>query len=301
MVSLRFALWPTVGTWPVFACEAAHLHGVTCLTLRNERFACAGLGHVRKTCKPSRHARRLDFVDAVTLGAPKPVVLVVDDEPIVAEVVGRYLRRDGFAVVTAGDGPAGLAAAMDAGQPPNIIVLDIMLPGMDGLEVCRRLRQQRVTVPIILLTARGDEADRVGGLGIGADDYVVKPFSPAEVVARVKAQLRRVRIDTEPPSDGRLRGGDVELDAINRGLKVRGEAVILTAKEFDLLHYLVAHPGEVFSRDDLLDAVWDKNFVGGPATVTVHIRRLREKIERDPSRPTHLKVVWGTGYKFDPA
>ena len=236
----------------------------------------------------------------MTLGAPKPVVLVVDDEPIVAEVVGRYLRRDGFAVVSASDGPAGLAAALDPGQPPNIIVLDIMLPGMDGLEVCRRLRQQRVTVPIILLTARGDEADRIGGLGIGADDYVVKPFSPAEVVARVKAQLRRVRLDTEPPADGRLRGGDVELDAVQRALRVRGEPVVLTAKEFDLLHYLVAHPGEVFSRDELLDAVWDKNFVGGPATVTVHIRRLREKIERDPSRPSHLKVVWGTGYKFDP-
>jgi DNA-binding response OmpR family regulator len=176
-----------------------------------------------------------------------------------------------------------------------------MLPGMDGLEVCRRLRQSHLNVPIILLTARGQEVDRVGGLGIGADDYVVKPFSPAEVVARVKAQLRRVQFDTQPLADGRLRGGDVELDSVERVLKVRGEPVTLTAKEFDLLHYLMAHPGEVFSRDDLLDAVWDKAFFGGPATVTVHVRRLREKIERDPSRPTHIKVVWGTGYKFDPA
>ena len=237
----------------------------------------------------------------MTLGAPKPVVLVVDDEPIVAEVVGRYLRRDGFAVVAAHDGPTGLAAALDQANAPQVIVLDIMLPGIDGLEVCRRVRQAHVTAPIILLTARGEEADRIAGLGIGADDYVVKPFSPAEVVARVKAQLRRVRLDTTPPQDGRLRGGEVELDPIDRDLRVRGQSVTLTAKEFDLLHYLMAHSGEVFSRDDLLDAVWDKEFSGGPATVTVHIRRLREKIERDPSRPSHLKVVWGTGYKFEPS
>ncbi|HLZ29698.1 MAG TPA: response regulator transcription factor [Chloroflexota bacterium] len=238
----------------------------------------------------------------MTLGAPKSHVLVVDDEPIVVEVVGRYLRRDGFAVTTASTGPEGLSAGLDTQKPPHVIVLDVMLPGMDGLEVCRRLRQEHgVTVPIILLTARAEEADRISGLGIGADDYVVKPFSPGELVARVKAQLRRVRLDTQPPTDGRLRGGEVELDATNRALRVRGEAATLTAKEFDLLHYLMAHAGEVFSRDELLDAVWDRNFVGGPATVTVHIRRLREKIERDPSRPSHLKVVWGTGYKFDPS
>jgi DNA-binding response OmpR family regulator len=237
----------------------------------------------------------------VTLGAPKPLVLVVDDEPIVVEVVGHYLRRDGFAVLTAGDGRSGLAAAMDRDHTPQAIVLDVMLPSIDGLEVCRRLRQAHVTAPIILLTARGDEGDRITGLGIGADDYVVKPFSPAEVVARVKAQLRRVRLDTAPPEDDHLRGGDVELDPLNRAIRVRGQAVALTAKEFDLLQYLMAHAGEVFRRDDLLDAVWDPAFAGGPATVTVHIRRLREKIERDPSRPTHLKVVWGTGYKFEPA
>jgi len=178
-------------------------------------------------------------------------------------------------------------------------VLDVMLPIVDGLEVCKRLREARVAVPIILLTARREEADRIGGLGIGADDYVVKPFSPGELVARVKAQLRRVRLDTQTPEDGHLRGGEVELDPVNRTVKVRGQPASLTAKEFDLLNYLMRHQGEVFSRDDLLDAVWDESFVGGPATVTVHIRRLREKIERDPSRPSHLKVVWGTGYKFD--
>jgi DNA-binding response OmpR family regulator len=230
----------------------------------------------------------------------KPNVLVVDDEPIVVEVVGRYLRREGFAVTTASTGDEALAAATDSANPPDAIVLDIMLPGIDGLTLCRTLRQdRRVSAPIILLTARSEEADRIGGLGIGADDYVVKPFSPGELVARVKAHLRRVQLDTEKPVDDLLRGGDLELDPVARTLSVRDESVTLTAKEFDLLEYLMRHPAEVFSRDELLDAVWDPGYVGGPATVTVHIRRLREKIERDPSRPTHLKVVWGTGYKFD--
>jgi two-component system response regulator ResD len=235
----------------------------------------------------------------MSLGPPKPTILVVDDEPMVVEVVGRYLRRDGFSVATASTGPDGVRAGLSTDPAPQVIVLDVMLPGFDGLEVCRRLRQERVTVPIILLTARGEEADRIGGLGIGADDYVVKPFSPGELVARVKAQLRRVRLDTEPPHDEHLRGGEIDLDPLNRTVRVRGEVTALTAKEFDLLLYLMRHPGQVFSRDDLLDAVWDQSFVGGPATVTVHIRRLREKIERDPSRPSHLKVVWGTGYKFE--
>ena len=234
-------------------------------------------------------------------GESRPLVLIVDDEPIVIDVVGRYLRRDGFAVTSASTGPDGLAAALDHSRAPHAIILDLKLPGIDGLEVCRRLREAHVSAPIILLTARRDEPDRIGGLNTGADDYVVKPFSPAELVARVRAQLRRVRLDTVPPRDGRLRGGAVELDPVDRLVRVEGQPVALTAKEFDLLHFLMAHPGQVFSRDELLDGVWDADFTGGPATVTVHIRRLREKIEREPSRPTHLKVVWGTGYKFDPS
>src|SRR5437879_9187499 len=197
----------------------------------------------------------------MSLGLPKPNVLVVDDEPMVVEVVGRYLRRDGFAVFTASTGDEGLKAALDAEHPPHVIVLDVMLPGMDGLEVCKRLRQEHVTVPIILLTAKGEEADRIGGLGIGADDYVVKPFSPGELVARVKAQLRRVRLDTQPREARRLlTGGDVVLDPSARTVQVRGRSVGLTSKELDLLHYLMAHPGQVFSRDELLDAVWDPTF-----------------------------------------
>src|SRR5262249_12672870 len=176
--------------------------------------------------------------------------------------VGRYLRREGFHVVTAATGHEAWDAAIDPAQPPDLIVLDVMLPGQDGLEVCRRLRSERgATVPIILLTARADEADRISGLGIGAADYVVKPFSPGELAARVKAQLRRVDMDTRPPEpDHRLRGGEVVLDPRARSVEVRGSTVALTAKEFDLLHFLMAHPGEVFDRDALLDAVWDRDF-----------------------------------------
>ena len=236
--------------------------------------------------------------------ARRETILVVDDEPIVVEVVQRYLGREGFRVVTAATSDAAWLAATSTERPPALIVLDVMLPGIDGVELCRRLRRDRgATVPIILLTARGEEADRIGGLSAGADDYVVKPFSPAELVARVKAQLRRVELDTRPPAtpvDGRLRGGDVVLDPLERSCDVRQTPVALTPKEFDLLHHLMAAPGQVFSRDQLLDAVWDTGFFGFPGTVTVHIRRLREKIERDPERPSHIKTVWGLGYKFDP-
>jgi DNA-binding response OmpR family regulator len=238
------------------------------------------------------------------LGEPKPVVLVADDEPIVVEVVERYLRRDGFRVVTAATAQEAWDAALSGDLPPNLIVLDVMLPGGDGMDICRRLRTEHaVSVPILLLTARGEEADRIAGLNVGADDYIVKPFSPAELVARVRAHLRRVQLDSQPPptEDGILGGGDIRLDPHNRTVDVLDVPVSLTAKEFDLLHYLMAHPRKTFSRDDLLDAVWDRDYFGDASTVTVHIRRLREKIERDPGRPTHVKVVWGAGYKFDPS
>jgi two-component system response regulator ResD len=245
----------------------------------------------------------LDRSAAARLAEPKPIVLVADDEPIVVEVVERYLRRDGFRVVTAATAPEAWQAALNPATPPSLIVLDLMLPGGDGLDICRRLRAEHgVRVPIVLLTARSEERDRIAGLSLGADDYVVKPFSPGELVARVRAQLRRVQLDTEPPAqNGVLRGGEIELDPHQRTVLAAGSAISLTPKEFDLLHFLMAHPGQAFSRDDLLDAVWDRDYFGGPSTVTVHIRRLREKIERDPARPTHVKVVWGVGYKFDPS
>jgi DNA-binding response OmpR family regulator len=241
---------------------------------------------------------------AARLGEPKPIVLVADDEPIVVEVVERYLRRDGFRVISAATAHEAWAAALNTEAPPNLIVLDVMLPGGDGMDICRRLRAEHgLSVPILLLTARGEESDRIAGLNVGADDYVVKPFSPAELVARVRAHLRRVELDSQPqPSEeGILSGGEIRLDPQNRTVEVMDIPVGLTAKEFDLLHFLMAHPRQTFSRDELLDAVWDRDYFGDPSTVTVHIRRLREKIERDPARPTHVKVVWGVGYKFDPS
>lgn len=241
--------------------------------------------------------------------AQRQTVLVVDDEPIVVEVVARYLVREGFHVVTAATGDAALELARVS--RPSLIVLDVMLPGLSGVDVCRRLREGprptvpasgALTVPIILLTARGEEADRITGLRSGADDYVVKPFSPAELVERVKAQLRRVHLDTAPsePGDGQLRSAEVVLDPIQRVCLVRQQLVALSPKEFDLLHFLMAHPGQSFSRDELLDAVWDHTYFGYSSTVTVHIRRVREKIEQDPDRPALIKTVWGVGYKFDP-
>ncbi len=234
---------------------------------------------------------------------PIRTILVVDDEPMVVEVVARYLRRDGFAVITAATGDEALAVACAPDRTPDLIILDVMLPGVRGDEVCQQLRERHgARMPIILLTARGEERDRIKGLGIGADDYVVKPFSPGELVARVKAQLRRLAMDTtQPARPGTLQGGDIVLDPMDRTCFVRGKPVGLTPKEFDLLHHLMEHRGEVISRDELLDRIWDEQFFGYPGTVTVHVRRLREKIERDPELPAHIKTVWGVGYKFEPS
>jgi DNA-binding response OmpR family regulator len=222
-------------------------------------------------------------------------VLVVDDEPSIVEVVSLYLRREGFRVLTAGDGDAAVALARR--ENPDLIVLDIMLPKKTGLEVTRLLRLER-QVPIILLTARGDEADRIVGLELGADDYVVKPFSPREVVARVKAVLRRTVREqpNEPVKVVAYR--DLVIVPAERSVSIGGRNVDLTATEFDLLHFLASHPRQVFTRDQLLDRVWGTEYVADESTVTVHVRRLREKIERDPSQPELVLTVWGVGYKF---
>jgi DNA-binding response OmpR family regulator len=225
--------------------------------------------------------------------APR-TILVVDDEPTIANVVASYLRRAGYEAVTAADGPAAVAAAER--HSPDLVVLDVMLPGFDGLQAMARLRQRR-GVPVILLTARGEEADRVVGLRLGADDYVVKPFSPAELVARVDAVLRRA--DALPAAaDGTIRFGTVELDPRARTVTVRGDPVELTAKEFDLLHHLARHLGEVQPRERLMQEVWRYPFASDTATVTVHVRRLRQKIEEDPLAPRHLLTVWGVGYRL---
>jgi DNA-binding response OmpR family regulator len=224
-------------------------------------------------------------------------ILVVDDENIVREVVERYLAREGFQVSVAADGEAALRLARS--EHPDLVVLDLMLPRVDGLEVCRRLRAEG-NVPIIMLTAKGEETDRVVGLTLGADDYMVKPFSPRELVARVQAVLRRAQ---GPPSAGQGRGAilwpDFSLDLGTRAVEVRGRPVDLTPKEFDLLAFLASNPNQVFSREQLLEQVWDYKYAGDTSTVTVHMRRLREKVEENPVRPRYLKTVWGVGYKFE--
>jgi DNA-binding response OmpR family regulator len=220
-------------------------------------------------------------------------VLVVDDEPIVREVVARYLRRDGFRTLEAGDGLE--ARELVERDEPSLVVLDVMLPGMDGLALCRWIRA-RSDLPVILLTARGEEADRIVGLELGADDYITKPFSPRELAARVRTVLRRAQPTT--PRDERLEFDGLVLDAAARDVRRNGELLRLTAKEFDLLWFLASHPRRVFSRDQLMIRVWGYETALDTGTVTVHMRRLREKIEDDPSRPRLLETVWGVGYRF---
>ena len=222
-------------------------------------------------------------------------ILVVDDEPTITEVVARYLERAGYSTHVAADGPDALRIAGET--RPDLVVLDLMLPGMDGLEVMRRLRE-RERPSVILLTAKGEHSDRIIGLRLGADDYVVKPFSPAELVARVDAVLRRVEHSTKIEEP--IAFGELELDPVARRVTVRGEEAQLTVREYELLLHLMRHPGQVFSRDQLMDAVWQYSFYTDTSTVTVHVRRLRAKIEEDPSNPRWLQTVWGVGYRFQP-
>jgi DNA-binding response OmpR family regulator len=228
--------------------------------------------------------------------APERSILVVDDEPTIGDVVCRYLERSGFQTRIAYDGPQALA--MSAERSPDLVVLDIMLPGCDGLEVMRRLHEDEDGAPaVILLTALGQESDRIIGLGRGADDYVVKPFSPAELVARVEAVLRR----GAPLRDGELiEASNLRIDPAGRTVHVGGNEAGLTQREFDLLLFLARHPGRVFSRDRLMECVWELGSYSDASTVTVHIRRLRAKIESEASNPRHIQTVWGVGYRFSP-
>jgi two-component system, OmpR family, response regulator ResD len=228
-------------------------------------------------------------------GEHRGSVLVVDDEPTIGEVVCRYLQRAGYETHVALDGIEAVEAA--AARDPDLIVLDLMLPGVDGLEAMRRIRanggRRRA---IILLTARGEESDRVIGLRLGADDYIVKPFSPAELVARVDAVLRRV--DTVPAQEPALRFDGLLVDPGGRRVQVDGEDVVLTQREFELLLFLARHPGQAFTRNQLMDHVWGYSFYTDTSTVTVHIRRLRAKLEETPERPRWIETVWGVGYRF---
>jgi DNA-binding response OmpR family regulator len=248
-------------------------------------------------------------------------VLVIDDDATVSEVVVAYLEAAGLEARRAADGPSGLAAA--AAEPPDAVVLDLMLPGIDGLEVCRRLRLERPDLPVVMLTARGEEEDRVLGLEVGADDYVTKPFSPRELVLRLQSVLRRTMRPaglvsaTRPEAPGGLvagapaafdteRGagttvlvdGDLVVDRLAHRATLGGSELALTAREFDLLAWLLAHPGRAFAREELMRSVWGWEF-GDQSTVTVHVRRLREKVEADPSTPTRLVTVFGVGYRWD--
>ena len=224
-------------------------------------------------------------------------VLIVDDESIVRDVLGRYLEKEGFRVDSAADGEAAIELA--ARSRPDIVLLDLMLPKVDGLEVFRRIREM-ADIPVVMITAKGEEVDRVVGLELGADDYVTKPFSPREVVARIRAVLRRG--DHAAPDGPRppLVLGGLELDRDRREVRRHGAPMHLTRKEFDLLELLASHPGRTFTRSELLESVWDFAWDGDSSTVTVHVRRLREKIEDDPSNPSRLVTVWGVGYRFEP-
>jgi len=226
----------------------------------------------------------------------RPMVLLVEDDERVSEVVERYLERDGFRVEVVSDG----ADAVDRfDEEVDLIVLDIMLPGMDGLEVCRRLRTTSA-VPIIMLTALGEESDRIMGLELGADDYLAKPFSPRELTARVKSVLRRANGTLAPQvAQGELRAGAITLNLDAHEVTVSGESIVLTSREFGLLAWLMTHPKRVFTREELLERVWGYSY-GDKSTVTVNVRRLREKIEADPAQPRHVATVWGLGYRFDP-
>jgi DNA-binding response OmpR family regulator len=238
--------------------------------------------------------------EAVKAGRATGRILVVDDDPTVADVVARYLLRDGHDVECVADGRVALARARES--PPDLVVLDLMLPGMNGLEVCRRLRETS-PVPVVMLTALGEETDRLVGLETGADDYVTKPFSPRELALRVRSVLRRARGAVSPPSPsdaGIIEDGGLVVDVGAHAVTLRGTELALTAREFDLLAFLMRHPRQAFTRDQLLERVWGWSF-GDSSTVTVHVRRLREKIEADPTAPRRIVTVWGIGYRYEPA
>ncbi|TKG68327.1 response regulator transcription factor [Prauserella endophytica] len=228
------------------------------------------------------------------MGEQDGLVLVVDDDENVRDVVRRYLEIAGFRVELAGDGERALE--LFAWHRPDLVVLDVMMPGISGLEVCRRLRESS-EVPVVMLTALGEEENRIAGLQLGADDYVTKPFSPRELALRVASVLRRARMTAPSSPAPDLVDGDLRLVPAARQATLDGLELSLTAREFDLLAFFLHHPGEAFSRTDLLEKVWGWDF-GDQSTVTVHVRRLREKIERDPANPSRVVTVWGVGYRY---
>lgn len=223
-------------------------------------------------------------------------ILAVDDDPKILKILRHCLEKEGFQVATAADGEAAVKAAkLDR---PDLVILDLMLPKINGLDVCKRLSAEAEDLPIIILSAKGDELDRIVGLRMGVDDYVAKPFSPTELVLRVRAVLRRANRSHTRPEENPIACGDITIDPRTRTVTVRSQPVILTGKEFDMLFLLMSNSQQVFTRMQLLDKIWHSDYQGDENTVTVHIRRLREKIEPDPSQPCYIQTVWGVGYKF---
>lgn len=224
-----------------------------------------------------------------------PTILLVEDDELIVDSVRYGLEHEGYRVLAACDGGAGLALAR--AEQPDVVLLDVMMPVLDGLQVCRTLRAES-TVPIIMLTARGEETDKVIGLELGADDYVVKPFSMRELVARVRAQLRRTEMQPKPATISLFRIGTVALDRDQHLVTKAGQSVELRPKEFDLLAVLMAQPGHAFERNELLDAVWGPDWIGDTRTLDVHIRWIRQKLEKDPAEPRYILTVRGLGYRF---
>ncbi|KUO50838.1 MAG: hypothetical protein APF76_01265 [Desulfitibacter sp. BRH_c19] len=224
-------------------------------------------------------------------------ILVVEDEKEIAELIRDYLKQEGFEVALAYDGKQGLEVYKNT--KPTLAILDIMLPKMDGLELCRLIRNES-SIPILILSAKKTDIDKILGLGLGADDYVTKPFSPGELVARVKAHIRRYTLLSSPAENKKIiKYDDLEIDSGGYNVYLKGSKVELSAKEFEVLHYLAVNPQQVLTREQIFDRIWGFNSYGDINTVTVHIRKIREKIEKDPSEPQYLKTVWGVGYKFN--
>ena len=223
--------------------------------------------------------------------------MIVEDEEAIADLEKDYLELSGFEVEVANDGELGLKKAME--EEYNLIILDLMLPGVDGFEICRTVRDEKNT-PIIMVSAKKDDIDKIRGLGLGADDYMTKPFSPSELVARVKAHLARyerlIGSTVEENKVIEIRG--LKIDTTARRVWVNGEEKTFTTKEFDLLTFLASHPNHVYTKDELFSEIWDMESIGDIATVTVHIKKIREKIEFDTSKPQYIETIWGVGYRF---
>ena len=224
-------------------------------------------------------------------------ILIIEDEEAIADLEKDYLELSGFEVEVANDGVTGLAKALK--EDFNLLILDLMLPGVDGFEICRKVRDEKNT-PIIMVSAKKDDIDKIRGLGLGADDYMTKPFSPSELVARVKAHLARyerlIGSAVEENKIIEIRG--LKIDTTARRVWINGEEKAFTTKEFDLLTFLASHPNHVYTKDELFSEIWDMESIGDIATVTVHIKKIREKIEYDTSNPQYIETIWGVGYRF---